>query len=88
MNKDSELENKLNLEPHKNSLDALCSTSSGAQINSYGKAYLAIKNYLVDTTAAWLFYTPVMASVEYFVAGMEPKEVAKSRLLSIASFAS
>ena len=43
-----------------------------------------IKDYLVDTSAAWMFYTPVMAASEYFVAGMASKEVAKSRLMAMA----
>jgi len=32
------------------------------------------KDYVVDTTAAWIFYTPVLAASEYLLAGMEPEE--------------
>lgn len=44
----------------------------------------ALRNYVVDTTAALGFYTPLMASAEYFVAGMEPEKVLKSRLMAAA----
>ena len=44
----------------------------------------SLKNYAVDTTSAWLFYNPIMASAEYFAAGMEPEEVLKSRLFASA----
>ncbi len=40
-------------------------------------------NYLVDTTAAWLYWTPVMTLTET-LSGMESKEILKSRLMSIA----
>lgn len=43
-----------------------------------------IKNYLVDTTAALSFWTPIMASIEYFGAGMDSEEVLKSRLAAAA----
>src|SRR3989344_4318357 len=46
------------------------------------RSYNAVKDYLVDTAAAWLFYTPLMTASEY-VAGMESKEVAKSRLMAM-----
>ena len=43
-----------------------------------------IRKYTVDTTAAWMFYTPIMASIEKFIAGMDNKEVLKSRLFAAA----
>ena len=36
--------------------------------------------YIVDTTAAWLFYTPLMALSEHYVASMDSREVLHSRL--------
>ncbi len=42
------------------------------------------KDYLVDTSASWVFYTPLMALEEAAIAGMEPNEVIKSRLAGIA----
>ncbi len=42
------------------------------------------KNYAVDTTAALSFWTPIMASIEYFGAGMDSEEVFKSRLAAAA----
>ena len=39
-----------------------------------------IRPYLVDTSAALSFYTPLMASSEAFIAGMSPEQVLKSRL--------
>ena len=42
----------------------------------------AAKNYLVDTSASWLFYTPMLAISEC-ASGMETKEVVKSRLLAM-----
>ena len=44
----------------------------------------AVKNYLVDTIAGLSFFTPLMAGAEYFVAGMEPEKVLKSRLTAAA----
>ena len=38
------------------------------------------KEYLVDTSASVTFYTPLMASMEYLVADMEPNEVLASRV--------
>ncbi len=40
----------------------------------------AIKNYIIDTSAALSFWTPIMTSIEYFGAGMDSEEVLKSRL--------
>lgn len=41
------------------------------------------KNYLVDTSCSLMFYTPLLGSMEYFWAGMEPEEVLKSRVGSV-----
>lgn len=40
----------------------------------------SVKDYLVDTSAAWSFYTPALAASELLLAGMDSKEVLKSRL--------
>ena len=42
----------------------------------------SITNYIVDTTAAWTFYTPTFATMEYLIAGMESEEILKSRLMA------
>lgn len=38
------------------------------------------KEYMVDTSSAWMFYNPLMASVEAIIAGMDYDEILKSRL--------
>lgn len=38
------------------------------------------KNYCIDTTAGWMFYTPLMAASEYLIAGMEGEKVLRSRI--------
>lgn len=43
-----------------------------------------LRNYAVDTTATLSFWTPIMASIEYFGAGMDSDEVFKSRLATAA----
>ncbi len=40
------------------------------------------KKYIVDVSAGWMFYTPLMAGIEKYVAGMESEEVLKSRLFA------
>lgn len=48
---------------------------------SRSRWYDAVKNYLIDTSASLLFYTPAFAFVEYFIAGMNEKEVFQSRTI-------
>ena len=45
--------------------------------------YNRATNYLVDVSAGWTFFTPVCAAIEHFAAGMEPKEILKSRAAGI-----
>ena len=52
-------------------------------VNSENKPS-TFKNYLVDTSAAIMVYTPLMASVEYF-SGMDSDEILKSRLFAAAA---
>lgn len=40
------------------------------------------KEWLLNTTAAWFWYTPVVTGVE-FISGMESMEVLKSRLIGM-----
>ena len=42
-----------------------------------------LKKYIVDTTASWTFYMPLMAMTE-FASGMTPKQVAVSRACAAA----
>ena len=51
-----------------------------SDLSTYNKFISFAKNYAVDTSAFLGFYTPIMASLEYFIAGMESKEVLKSRI--------
>lgn len=48
--------------------------------NFYKKAKDAITNYLVDVSAGLIFYNPIMAVGEHFIAGMEGDKVLDSRL--------
>ena len=48
--------------------------------------YYAVKNWAVDTTVAWLYWTPIMTVTE-FASGMEPEEVLKSRLMGLVNHA-
>lgn len=41
-----------------------------------------LRNYVVDTTAAWLYWTPLMTVTET-ISGMESEEIFKSRLMSL-----
>lgn len=43
-----------------------------------------LRNYAVDTSATIGFYTPIMAAIEHFAAGMDSEEVLKSRLFAAA----
>lgn len=52
----------------------------GSQQSSAGGLFKSAKRYLVDTSAGWLFYTPVMAASEYFIAGMDGGEIGEARL--------
>ncbi len=45
-----------------------------------------VKNWAVDVTAGWLYWTPVMATTE-LASGMEPEEVIKSRAMSLLNHA-
>ena len=38
------------------------------------------RGYAVDTSAGLIFYNPLQAANEYFIAGLEPKEVLSTRL--------
>lgn len=42
------------------------------------------KKYWIDVTASWTFYTPVMAEAEYFIAGLEPRQIFYSRTFAAA----
>lgn len=43
------------------------------------------KGYMADTSAVFLFYNPILAANEYFLGGLEPKEVLTTRIsMSIA----
>jgi hypothetical protein len=50
------------------------------QVSKYHSLLNSAKEYLVDTSASVTFYTPIMASMEYLVAGMELPEVLTSRI--------
>ncbi len=54
---------------------------SNATVASFGGI---VHRYLVDTTAGWLFYTPLMVISEYGIAGMSGEEVLQSRLYAAA----
>lgn len=56
---------------------------SEEKVGRYQAAKDAVSNYLVDFSAGTMFYTPLMASGEYFIAGMEPEEVLKSRIAAM-----
>lgn len=77
---DDNLEQKL-LEPTLSSSKQTLEQKSGWQGWQY-----TVKNWAVDTTAAWLYWTPVMTVTE-FASGMEPKEVLKSRAMSLLNHA-
>ncbi len=77
MNRSEDLEQKLRSE------NSGLEETLGERLNAEGKVS-AFRNYVVDMTAAWGFYTPLMASVEYFAAGMESEKVLKSRLMAAA----
>ena len=40
------------------------------------------KDIAASTTAGWIAYTPIMAPIEYFWAGMDSEEVLKTRLMT------
>tara|TARA_Y100000310_G_C20702951_1_gene831778 strand:- start:1858 stop:2271 length:414 start_codon:yes stop_codon:yes gene_type:complete len=42
-----------------------------------------LKNWAASTSAGWVFYTPIMAPIEYCFAEMETEEVIASRFLAI-----
>jgi len=44
------------------------------------KTVTQIKQYAIDTSASIAFYTPLLASSEYFIAGMSTDKVFQSRL--------
>ncbi len=48
------------------------------------KALKTAKKYIVDTTAGWAFYTPLIGMSEYLIAGMENEAILKSRLSAMA----
>ncbi len=77
---DDNLEQKL-LEPTLSSSKQTLEQKSGWQGWQY-----TVKNWAVDTTAAWLYWTPIMTATE-FASGMEPKEVLKSRAMSLLNHA-
>jgi hypothetical protein len=57
------------------------STESPSRLRGfYNKAKEAVSNYLVDVSAGLIFYNPIMATGEHFVAGMDSSEVLNSRL--------
>lgn len=58
-------------------------------ISSYYQKYKEpvhtfLKKYLIDVTASWTFYIPVMAEAEYFIIGLEPLQVFYSRTFATA----
>lgn len=58
-------------------------------ISSYYQKYKEpvhtfFKKYLIDVTASWTFYIPVMAEAEYFIIGLEPLQVFYSRTFATA----
>lgn len=40
------------------------------------------KNFMASTTAGWVAYTPIMAPIEHYVAGMDWDEVVLTRLFA------
>ena len=38
------------------------------------------KGYMTDTSAALMFYNPLLAANEYFIGGLEPEEVLSTRI--------
>lgn len=43
-----------------------------------------LRKYLLDVTASWMFYTPLMAEAEYFIVGLEPLQIFYSRTFASA----
>lgn len=65
-------------------LEKICTGVQTERKTSHSKNIAeAIKNYVVDTSASWMFYMPSLAASEYFIAKMEPLEVVKSRLFAM-----
>lgn len=69
--------------------DRLCSENSGIDgvigdvvCVSENEWFGFFKRYFIDTSAAWVFYAPIMGCTEYFVVGMGSGEVVKSRVFS------
>ncbi len=65
------------------------STDLESKLRSYYQKYeppvkRALKNYIVDVTASWTFYTPIMAEVECFFVGLEPYQIGYSRASAAA----
>ena len=86
MTLESKLEQPSKDHPASPTLEANVSTTSPSpQITNHMPSPLV--HYLIDTTASWTFYIPLMASIEYGIAGMEPEKVLKSRLISMAAHA-
>ena len=54
------------------------------RVNSfeYRKQNSKLRNYLVNTTASWLYWTPIMTATEC-ISGLELDEVINSRLTSL-----
>ena len=50
---------------------------------TYQRFRNSASNILVDVSAGWLFYLPIVASIEKFVVGMENEEVLKARGLAM-----
>ncbi|GEM_PF-811369 len=46
----------------------------------YQRAKDAVTNYLVDVSAGLIFYSPIMATGEYLIAGMDGEKVLQTRL--------
>lgn len=63
-------------------LENICTDPNVAEIKDKNHITEVLKDYLVDTSASLMFYTPLMASAEV-IAGMDSKEVIASRLSAI-----
>lgn len=44
---------------------------------------LVFRDYVIDTTSSIVFFTPIMALMEYFIAGMTGSAVLTSRIIAI-----
>lgn len=65
--------------PLESIIQKACIEENNSSVKS---TYYHCTNYLVDVSAAWIFYAPTFATTEYFIAGMSGDKVAKSRLMA------